>query len=110
MSEARCSYSDMLVGQCAERCCRPDLQGFHPRAEDVVKPVTSRPFAAKFPGRCAHCGHTFPEGEQIRYADEDLIHADCADEDEAGTGLADLSKVTRARADNAPLTWSDLLA
>lgn len=38
----------------------------------------SRPFASRYRGKCADCGEWWPEGELIRYDDDDqLVHATC---------------------------------
>lgn len=37
---------------------------------------------AKFPGRCAACGHSILEGEEIVGGTGSWVHERCADEDE----------------------------
>jgi hypothetical protein len=38
----------------------------------------SAAFPARYPGKCAGCGDWFGVDEQIAYADDELMHADCA--------------------------------
>jgi hypothetical protein len=38
----------------------------------------SRPFEARYGGRCAaDCGEPIREGDQVVYEDDELVHADC---------------------------------
>lgn len=38
----------------------------------------SRPFEARFGGRCAaECGEPIHEGDQVVYEDDELVHVDC---------------------------------
>ena len=37
---------------------------------------SSRPFEARFPGICEECQSGFEAGEQVRYEDDELVHAD----------------------------------
>lgn len=40
-------------------------------------------FEARYGGRCAtECGTPIHEGDQVTYADDELIHADCVDRPE----------------------------
>lgn len=39
----------------------------------------SRPFEARYGGRCAaDCGEPIREGDEVVYEDDELVHADCA--------------------------------
>lgn len=38
----------------------------------------SRPFPARYPGTCGGCGDRFGVDEPVAYADDELMHADCA--------------------------------
>ena len=40
--------------------------------------MASKPFEARYPGRCEACGDSFDEGDAIRYDDDDdLVGEDC---------------------------------
>jgi hypothetical protein len=34
-------------------------------------------FAARYPGRCAACDERIHEGDQVKYADDELLHTVC---------------------------------
>lgn len=36
-------------------------------------------FNARYPGRCGTCAHPIEAGDPVRYADDTLVHSDCAD-------------------------------
>lgn len=40
---------------------------------------TSRPFTARYDGRCAGCDAGIGEGDRVRYVDGQLVHEGCAD-------------------------------
>lgn len=37
----------------------------------------SRTFVARYPGRCDGCGERIHAGDEVKYDDQDVIHADC---------------------------------
>jgi hypothetical protein len=40
--------------------------------------MASRPFDAKYPGRCNECDERFAEGDEIRFNDDDeIVGEDC---------------------------------
>lgn len=41
-----------------------------------------RTFRARREGRCGICDEPIAEGDEVRYEDDELVHADCLDEDE----------------------------
>lgn len=52
-------------------------------------------FAAKYPGRCPSCDERIHVGDDIKYADDELVHASC-DVPSLPNPRDDLSKVCRS--------------
>ena len=40
----------------------------------------SRPFEAKYPGRCGLCDDDIDPGDEVCYADDEVCHLDCAED------------------------------
>jgi hypothetical protein len=38
-------------------------------------------FLAKYDGRCGICEEPFGEGDEVEFVDDELCHAECAEED-----------------------------
>lgn len=60
-------------------CAPPTASGWdkwHGRAKTNSR--GSKPFMAKFPGRCPVCGEDIEEGDSVRFdADDDVVHEEC---------------------------------
>lgn len=37
-------------------------------------------FIARYPGRCGVCQEVIHEGDEVDYLEDEVVHADCADE------------------------------
>lgn len=37
----------------------------------------SKPFNAQYEGECAGCGDTIETGDEVRFADDELVHVGC---------------------------------
>lgn len=40
-------------------------------------------FEARYPGRCPQCGERIEPGDEVTYNDDEVVHAECDDDDEA---------------------------
>jgi len=86
----RCAFSDLIVGQCACRKCRPDVTfmpldggltvvpGAGVALDEPTFEPTSRRFEAAYPFTC-DCGVNVRAGNMIsRTADGDYVCSGCA--------------------------------
>lgn len=71
MEQQRCKHL-MVAEWCGE--CHPP----------VISSADLGPiFSARYPGECAgDCGDVIAEGDQVRYVDDELMHAECAPDDD----------------------------
>lgn len=44
--------------------------------------MTTRTFQARYRGRCLACDDQIEPGDDVCYDEDDLVHAECADEDD----------------------------
>jgi hypothetical protein len=60
---ARCEKTDLLIGECGDSCCRPDLT---PRRVRAVNADISMTFTARYDSSCDYCEEgRIREGEQM---------------------------------------------
>lgn len=63
----RCKKTELLVTECGDVCCRPDLAQIEP-AEPVRVQVQ---FEARYDSRCDHCDQVIKAGERMGYGEGD---------------------------------------
>lgn len=60
---ARCVKTDLLIGECGDSCCRPDLTPT--RREHVDATSISMTFTARYDTPCDYCEGRIRKGEQM---------------------------------------------
>jgi hypothetical protein len=78
----RCELSDLPVGQCACRVHKPGQEAdAHPAPEPASR-IYGPEIAARYPGRCLHCGDRVVVGEPVRMTLTPMgsrtVHTGCA--------------------------------
>jgi 5-methylcytosine-specific restriction endonuclease McrA len=43
--------------------------------------LVTRPFAARYPGKCAYCSEPIEPGDEVVYDEDELVHHACTSSD-----------------------------